>query len=106
MKKKSFSFPIRIVLVVFLFGCAQAVYVPPPEPEVINYYTLNEEKEARIGEPMLQSTTTTYSQKREWVGLLFSPDGWRRWNVVDQNLKHELIYSGKSGNTMRVTYRE
>jgi hypothetical protein len=87
-------------------GCVRTPYLPKLEPSSQTNFILNEEMEVRVGEAMVQSTTTTYIQREEWMGILLTPGGWRRWNEVDKTFRRELVYSGKSGSTLRVTYRE
>jgi len=44
---------------------------------------------------------------KTWVGLLYSPNGWKIEQRYSADfVRKELIYSGKSGNTIEISYRE
>lgn len=106
MKKFRLRNVIYGLLLISLVGCVKATHLPLPEPTLVKNYYLNQTMEVRVGETMIETTATTFTQKKEWVGFLFASDGWNRTNVVDRSIKNELIYSGKSGNTLRISYRE
>lgn len=82
------------------------------QPQVISShriksYEVGIKKTAAIGEAFLVDQTGTVRKVKRWVGLLYSPDGWKVSNEYSKDyVKKELIYSGKSGATINVAYRE
>ena len=49
----------------------------------------------------------TIEKVRRWVGILNSPDGWQEDTRVSPDyVNKELIYSGVSGTTIEISYRE
>jgi hypothetical protein len=74
--------------------------------EVPSYF-LNETKSTVIGNPFLVDQKGTIEKRKVWVGLFNSPDGWEIKDVVKSDfVRKELIYSGKSGNVIDVSYKE
>ena len=50
---------------------------------------------------------TRVEKVKTWVGLLNSPDGWKIEKRYSEDFyRKELIYSGRSGNTIEISYRE
>ncbi|MBI3245016.1 MAG: hypothetical protein HYZ50_00740 [Deltaproteobacteria bacterium] len=68
---------------------------------------MNETKSSTVGNPFLTDQKGTLKQVKYWVGLLNSPDGWKIDEVYSPDyVRKELIYSGISGKTIEVSYRE
>ena len=56
---------------------------------------------------MITSENITYIESKKWVGLFYSSDGWKySKEATDDSFKEELIYTGRSGNTIHISYRE
>ncbi len=67
----------------------------------IFYETVN------IGASMVMNKMATYREGRVWVGLINSSDGWKHIKeYTDDSFMEELIYTGRSGNTIHISYRE
>jgi hypothetical protein len=83
-------------------GCATVLEVKP-----VKSYFLNETSSATVGSPFLTDQKGTVKQIKHWVGVLRSPEGWRIDEVYSLDyLRRELLYSGISGDTIEVAYRE
>ncbi len=94
---------IMIVTALTLSGCATTTL----ERKTLESYTVGREASATIGEPFLVDQTGSLEKVKRWVGILYSPDGWKIEERYSQDFtRKELIYSGKSGNTIEVSYRE
>lgn len=59
------------------------------------------------GEPFLVDQGGSVEKVKRWVGVLNSPDGWRTEERYSEDyIRKELIYGGRSGSTIEVSYRE
>lgn len=86
-----------------LVGCATTTL----QNKKFKSYKVGETKTATIGDAFLTDQDGSISTVREWVGVLNSPDGWRVSERASQDfVRKELLYSGKSANTIKVSYRE
>ena len=86
-----------------LTGCATATL----ERKSFKSYSVGREATATIGEAFLVDQNGSVEKVRKWVGILNSPDGWQVEERYSQDfVRKELLYSGKSGNTIDVSYRE
>jgi hypothetical protein len=86
-----------------LAGCATTTL----ESQTYKSYSIGVLKNATIGDAFIVDQDGTVSTVKRWVGVLNSPDGWQITNVYSPDyVKKELIYGGKSGSTIEVTYRE
>jgi len=69
-------------------------------------YVLGEEKTASVGSEMVQ--LGCFVMRHEPTGL--NKDFWNRtaydFNVVNPMILKELLYSGRAGNILHITYRE
>lgn len=87
---------------ILLTGCTTVVAV-----DQLPNYQIGEEKSANIGAPFFIARQGTVSTVRRWVGTMNSADGWATDYVGSPGyLKQELLYSGKTGNTIEISYRE
>jgi hypothetical protein len=60
-----------------------------------------------IGDAFLVDQDGTVETLKTWVGILYSPDGWKVEQRYSRDwVKKELLYSGKTGNTIEIGYRE
>jgi hypothetical protein len=81
--------------------------VTPLPSELRRSYTLNIEHNTSVGSPLIETERLQYVEVKQWVGILNSSDGWQRTRVLtDDSFRESLIYTGRSGNTLRVSYRE
>ena len=75
--------------------------------ENIKNYSINSVQQANIGSPMLSKKVATVVEGKRWVGILYSKDGWEHFKEYsDDSFMEELIYTGRSGNTVHISYRE
>lgn len=88
---------------VLLSGCASTTL----ESKVFKSYAVGETKTVSIGDAFLVDQTGSVSKVRKWVGIANSSDGWDVVQVASEDyIRKELLYSGKSGSTIKVDYRE
>ncbi len=60
-----------------------------------------------MGSAFLTYQNGTVKHVKHWVGVLKSPDGWQTTESASPDfVRKELIYSGKSGSTVEINYRE
>ncbi len=86
-----------------LFGCATTTL----EKKTFKSYSVGREAIATIGEAFLIDQNGSVEKVKTWVGVLNSPDGWKVEDRYSQDfVRKELLYSGKSGATIEVSYRE
>ena len=75
--------------------------------ENLKNYSINSVQQANIGSTMLSNKVATVVEGKRWVGLLYSRDGWKHFKEYsDDSFMEELIYTGRSGNTIHISYRE
>lgn len=92
-----------LLLTAFIASCASTVL----ERKTFKGYTIGKELTAPIGVPFLVDQDGTVETVKTWVGLLYSPNGWKIEQRYSADfVRKELIYSGKSGNTIEISYRE
>jgi hypothetical protein len=86
-----------------LAGCASTTL----ESKLYKSYRVGETKTASIGDAFLIDQNGSVSTVRHWVGVLNSPDGWQVTKVPSEDYtRRELLYSGRSADTIKVSYRE
>jgi hypothetical protein len=94
---------LALISALFLGGCATTTL----ESKTFKSYTVGRPATATIGEPFLIDQDGTVEKVKTWVGILNSPNGWKvedRYSV--DFVRKELIYAGKSGSTVDISYRE
>jgi len=93
-----------VALVVALTaGCATKTL----QSRTFKSYSVGETKTATIGEPFLVDQGGSVETVKRWVGVLNSPDGWKTEQRQSEDyIRKELIYGGRSGSTIEVSYRE
>jgi hypothetical protein len=70
-------------------------------------YRLGVEQTSTIGAPFIVDQKGQVATVRQWVGLLNSSNGYAvREQYSADYLRRELLYSGRSGSTVEITYRE
>lgn len=94
---------ILTATVATLYGCATTTL----ERKTFSSYSVGQEASATIGEAFLVDQKGSVEKVKTWVGILNSPNGWKVEERYSQDfIRKELLYSGKSGNTIEVSYRE
>lgn len=86
-----------------IFGCASTAL----ETKSYRFYEIGKQATAKVGTPMLTREEGTIEDKRVWVGIMNSPNGWKtiETKYSDDYKRKKLIYQGSSGSTIKVTYR-
>ena len=93
-----------VFCMVFFVSCATTT---TRRKEYFKSYSINAEQQANIGASMLTFKDITYIEGKRWVGFLYSNDGWEHFKYPsDDSFKEELIYTGRSGTTIHISYRE
>lgn len=94
---------IAMAISLVLFGCATTKL----EKMTFKSYSVGREATATIGEAFLIDQNGSVEKVKEWVGVFNSPDGWKVEERYSRDfVRKELLYSGKSGNIIEVSYRE
>lgn len=94
---------IVVVATALLSGCASTVI----EQRTFKSYTVGRDLTATTGSVMFTDQNGYITKRRVWVGILNSPDGWKTTTEPSEDFyKKELIYSGLSGTTVELNYRE
>ena len=84
-------------------GCATTTL----EHKDFQSYSVGETISASVGETFLTDQAGSVEKVKTWVGLMNAPGGWKIENRYSQDyVRKELIYSGVSGNTIEISYRE
>lgn len=92
-----------VVTCAALVGCASQVL----EDKSFRSYGVGETKSATIGEAFLTDQTGHIRKVKRWVGVFNSPDGYETKDEYSEDyMRRELLYSGKSGSVIKVSYRE
>jgi hypothetical protein len=94
---------VALVTSLIAAGCATTTL----QSKTYKSYTVGKTATAIIGEPFLIDQDGKLETVKTWVGILNSPDGWKtedRYSV--DFVRKELIYAGKSGTTIDISYRE
>lgn len=94
---------IALGLCALLAGCAPQTLQTVPTQS----YVVGQRIAAAPGGILMSSQSGSIRTVRRWVGILNSPDGWETTTANDSSyLRKELIYSGVSGSTIEIGYRE
>ena len=90
-------------LTAFISGCAsQNINQTPTQT-----YKVGQRIQAAPGGVILSSQAGQLRTTRKWVGVINSPDGWETSTASDSSfIRKELLYSGISGKTIEIGYRE
>ena len=103
MKNKPLFF-LPILLLLLLPACTPVIstYV-----EVTRGYSVGEECVAQVGEVIIYEEVKEVTHKKEYVGLGAPGGCWREYDYYsDDSFKWELVYGGRSGDTINILYRE
>ena len=94
---------LGLFLTLALTGCASTVL----ERQTFKSYTLGRVATATIGEAFIVDQDGSIEKVKTWVGILNSPDGWKIEERYSRDfIRKELLYSGRSGSTIEISYRE
>ena len=99
----------KTLLIAFcIFFISNCAYLKTTKRKVHSKnYTLNVEEQASIGSPMITSEYTTYARGTLGHGLVEEKDSWQSFDYpTHDNIKEELIYNGRSENTIRISYKK
>lgn len=92
-----------MICAALLSGCASTVL----ESKRFQSYEIGQTKTATIGDAFLVDQDGELIKTKQWVGLINSPDGWGITSHYSANfIRKELLYSGRTGNTIEIAYRE
>lgn len=92
-----------VLIIGITSGCASTVLESNP----YKTYTIGSTVTANVGMPFLEAQTGKITKIKHWVGVANSPDGWQIDDIYSFDfIKKELVYSGKSGSTIEIGYRE
>jgi hypothetical protein len=90
-------------LTMLMYGCATQTL----ESHSYKGYTVGKKATTTVGDPLLVDQDGTTKKIKRWVGIMNSPDGWAiETRNSEDFVRKELIYSGKSGSTIELSYRE
>jgi len=96
-------FILAVSVLIAAYGCATTTL----ERKTFRSYSVGQVATATIGEAFLVDQDGSVQKVKTWVGLLYSPDGWRVEERYSADyFRKELLYSGGSGSTIEVSYRE
>ena len=94
---------LGISAILILAACASTVI----ESKEIRSYQLGVVATHPVGQPFLVDQSGSVETTRRWVGIFNSPDGWAEVTTYSMDfVRRELIYSGISGSTIKIAYRE
>ena len=94
---------VFVLALTLLVGCQTQTV----RPVSMKSYKLREKQTSYVGDPFLFVQSGKHAEVKEWVGILFSPTGWETTGEYVENLlRKELIYCGKSGTSIQIQYRE
>lgn len=71
-------------------------------------YALGATMKANIGSSMVKNKQAwEVDEGKKWVGIINSPTGWKHVKYyTDESFQEELIFTGRSGDTIYISYRE
>lgn len=96
---KFFGLPLLLIL----SACASQQYDLVENQN----YSVGIEKTVAVGAVMIMKERIVWIEQKRWVGILYSSDGWERSRqATDESFREELIYTGRAGDTVAITYRE
>jgi hypothetical protein len=94
---------IITVCMTVLAGCS---ILPPPRVQHSRNYSILAEKQSIINTPMISFEARRYRLGRRVEGVSESKDFWRTEEYpARDSYKEELIYKGRTGNTIFITYK-
>lgn len=99
---------MKFVVLVLALGVGLAGCAPQTLSRTATQsYQVGQRIQAAPGGVILSSQAGQLRTVKRWVGILNSPDGWETTAAHDSSfLRKELIYSGISGATIEIGYRE
>jgi hypothetical protein len=65
-----------------LSGCNSVTQLPA---QMNQNYAVGKLKSSRVGDTMIARENIQMVQYKQWIGVLYSPDGWRTSNVPTDN---------------------
>lgn len=94
-------------LVFLMLSTSACASVPNYEVVSSQNYVLGQRKHVAVGEAMIMREHITWTEEKRWVGLFNTLNGWETTRKpTSDSFREELIYTGRSGNFLAITYRE
>jgi len=94
---KKLTYSLLVLGALFLTSCASMT------TSHLKSFTINQVQSVNVGASMIAVEDITYEKR--WVGLMYSQTGYQE-SATEDSFKEELIYTGRSGNIINVSYRE
>ncbi|GBE06282.1 hypothetical protein BMS3Abin10_01927 [bacterium BMS3Abin10] len=89
---------------IFIPGCST---LSTDKVRYAKNYSVNTARQATISSPMIIFERTEYVRGSRPVGDVQSREHWERIEYAsDGSFREELVYRGRSGNVIHITYRE
>ncbi|UCE71670.1 MAG: hypothetical protein JSU99_10365 [Nitrospiraceae bacterium] len=103
MRKTAVAVFVLSLFLVMLSGCNK---LKTKRSTHIRSYTLNVEGQSVVGPPILISEFNTYGRSSQKHGLTEEQNAWQSYEFTTlDSYKEKLIYMGRSGDIIRVTYQ-
>jgi len=103
MRKTGIMLIVFCLILYALIGCNK---LKTKRNMHIRSYTLNVEEQAILGTPILTSEFNTYGRSSQKHGLTEEQNAWQSYEFTTlDSYKEKLIYMGRSGDIIRVTYQ-
>ncbi|UCH44662.1 MAG: hypothetical protein JSV11_10235 [Nitrospiraceae bacterium] len=103
MRKTAVAVFVLSLFLVMLSGCNK---LKTKRSTHIRSYTLNVEDQSVVGTPILISEFNTYGRSSQKHGLTEEQNAWQSYEFTTlDSYKEKLIYMGRSGDIIRVTYQ-
>lgn len=103
MPRKIHRLVLAVFVAILVMGCASTTL----ERKNLQSYSVGSIATARTGDTFLVDQNGSVETVKSWVGILNSPNGWKIEERYSRDfVRKELLYSGKSGSTIEVSYRE
>ncbi len=103
MLRKTHRLGLTLFVTILVASCASTTL----ERKNFQSYTVGNTSTARTGDTFLIDQNGSVETVKSWVGILNSSDGWKIEERYSRDfVRKELLYSGKSGSTIEVSYRE
>ena len=90
--------------IAMIAGCS---YLKSTRTTKLKSYTLNVNEQSTTGVPMITAGYTTYATATGKHELSEEQDRWKSYEYeTGDNFKEELVYEGRSGNTIHFLYKK
>jgi hypothetical protein len=97
----------RRILPFFLIAALAACATTTLEHKDFKSYSVGQTLSASVGGTFLTAQNGSVEKVKTWVGVMNAPGGWKIEDRYSEDyVRKELIYSGVSGSTVEISYRE